>query len=61
MEDNVNILDILEDLFNNHGLSYRKQELVCDGRLKAAFILNDKVIVDCSISDFAYFEKDNQR
>jgi len=58
MEENINILDILEDLFKSHGVSYQKQVVVCDGRMKAAFVINEKVVVDCSINDFAYFEKD---
>ena len=58
LEQKCNLFEILEKIFKERGVHFEKEKLICDGAVKAAFILGEgETVVDIIDGKMAYFEK----
>ncbi len=47
IEKEVNLIEVVEGFLKERGLKYRGREIVCEGRLRAALVIEDtQTIVD---------------
>lgn len=46
IDSDCNLLEVIAQILKAEGLNFTERQIVCDGRLRAAFVLEDKTIID---------------
>eukprot|EP00347_Sterkiella_histriomuscorum_P020420 403337874 len=60
-DESSNMLEVIEQILGKAGLQFEKNKLLCENRLKAAFVINNNVLVDVIDNQMAYYEKDGEK